>query len=175
MNELLDAERVWFRLLRVNTRMNSVIADRLREIGLSVPQCDILTTLTEQEGMSQQDLARRLYVTKGNISGLVDRLVAAALVERRTIPGDRRSHAIFLTEDGRRMAMEAIAVQKRFVEETFAKMPADRLADFEKLVIEVRDLVRAAANVQEPAIGTAMQNKVRTTSPPRARIRSVGS
>ena len=164
MNELLDAERVWFRLLRVNTRMNSVIADRLREIGLS-----------EQEGRSQQDLARRLYVTKGNISGLVDRLVAAALGERRTIPGDRRSHAIFLTEDGRRMAMEAIAVQKRFVEETFAKMPADRLADFEKLVIEVRDLVRAAANVQEPAIGTAMQNKVRTTSPPRARIRSVGS
>ncbi|WP_348272858.1 MarR family transcriptional regulator [Beijerinckia sp. 28-YEA-48] len=153
--------------------MNSVIADRLREIGLSVPQCDILTTLTEQEGMSQQDLARRLYVTKGNISGLVDRLVAATLVERRTIPGDRRSHAIFLTEAGRSIATEAIVVQKRFVEETFAKMAPDRLAEFEKLVIEVRDLVRAAANVREPPIGSNLPNKVRTSSSPRARMRSL--
>lgn len=175
MNELLDAERVWFRLLRVNTRMNSVIADRLREIGLSVPQCDILTTLTEQEGISQQDLARRLYVTKGNISGLIDRLVAASLVERRAIPGDRRSHAIYLTDDGRRMAMEAISVQKRFVEETFAKMPADRLVEFEKLIIEVRDLVRSAANVRDPlpSGGATVPSRVRTAAAPRARIRSL--
>ena len=56
--------------------MNVAVAGRLREIGLSVPQCDVLTTLTEAEGVSQQELAKRLYVTKGNISGLLDRLDA---------------------------------------------------------------------------------------------------
>ena len=63
----------------------------------------MLTTLTEQEGVSQQELATRLYVTKGNISGLIDRLAEAGLVERRST-ADRRQHAIYLTEAGRRMA-----------------------------------------------------------------------
>ena len=63
------AVRVWFRFIRLESRLQIAVSERLREIGLSVPQCDVLTTLTEAEGVSQQDLAKRLYVTKGNISG----------------------------------------------------------------------------------------------------------
>ena len=78
--------RVWFRLIRLEARMQAAVGERLREIGVSIPQCDVLTTLTEQEGVSQQELATRLYVTKGNISGLIDRLAEAGLVERRSTP-----------------------------------------------------------------------------------------
>ena len=60
------------------------MGERLGEIALSVPQLDVLSTLTEAEGVSQQELATRLYVTKGNISGLLDRLADAGLVERRS-------------------------------------------------------------------------------------------
>ncbi len=93
--------------------MQAAVAERLREIGLSVPQCDVLTTLTEPEGVSQQELAKRLYVTKGNISGLLDRLDGAGLVERRSTAADRRQYAIYLTAAGRAMAEKAIAVQRR--------------------------------------------------------------
>src|ERR1700684_4715432 len=97
MNPKADdlAVRVWFRFLRLKSRLQFAVSERLREIGLSVPQCDVLTTLTEAEGVSQQDLAKRLYVTKGNISGLIDRLVAAGLVERRANAAHKRPHAIF--------------------------------------------------------------------------------
>lgn len=138
------AERVWFRLLRLDTRMHAHIADRLRTIGLSVPQCDVLTTLTEREGVSQQELAERLYVTKGNISGLIDRLVAAGLVERRRLDGDRRSHAIFLTQPGRASADAGIAIQKQFVEETLGRLSEEDLLRLDNLLVSVRDAVRAA-------------------------------
>jgi DNA-binding MarR family transcriptional regulator len=114
----------------------------LRAFDLSVPQCDVLTTLTEQEGLSQQELASRLYVTKGNISGLIDRLVASGLVERRSLRGDRRSHAIFLTPDGREMAKRGVEAQKAFVAETFGRITPERLALFDGLLVELRDLVR---------------------------------
>ena len=65
-------------------RMQAAVGERLRLIGVSIPQCDVLTTLSEEEGVSQQELAKRLYVTKGNISGLLDRLESAGLVERRS-------------------------------------------------------------------------------------------
>ena len=110
--------RVWFRLIRLEARMQAAVSERLREIGLSIPQCDVLTTLTEREGVSQQELATRLYVTKGNISGLIDRLAEAGLVERRSTANDRRQHAIYLTEAGRAIAERAIAVQRRWIAST---------------------------------------------------------
>jgi MarR family transcriptional regulator, organic hydroperoxide resistance regulator len=142
MNEEADAARVWFRLLRLQTRINLAITERVRELGLSVPQCDVLTTLTEREGVSQQELAERLYVTKGNISGLIDRLEAADLVERRSIAGDKRSHAIYLTANGRVLAERGIAVQRKFVAETLGRLPADELAALDKLLVTTRDLIR---------------------------------
>jgi len=142
MTEEADAARVWFRLLRLQTRINLAITERVRELGLSVPQCDVLTTLTEREGVSQQELAERLYVTKGNISGLIDRLEAADLVERRSIAGDKRSHAIYLTANGRTLADQGIAVQRKFVAETLGRLPPDQLAALDRLLVTTRDLVR---------------------------------
>lgn len=137
------AVRVWFRFLRLESRLQMTVAERLRGIGLSVPQCDVLTTLTEAEGISQQELAKRLYVTKGNISGLLDRLERAGLVERRSIAADRRQYAIYLTEPGRAAAGKAIAVQHALIAATLGKLSPESLAVFEGLLIATRDLVRA--------------------------------
>jgi DNA-binding MarR family transcriptional regulator len=142
MNETADAARVWFRLLRLHTRITLALTERVRALGLSVPQCDVLTTLTEREGVSQQELAERLYVTKGNISGLIDRLEAAALVERRSIAGDKRSHAIYLTAAGRALAEKGIAVQRGFVACTLGRLPPEDLAALDRLLVATRDLVR---------------------------------
>src|ERR1700677_1515215 len=145
-----DPLRVWFRLMRLETRMRIAVAEGLRRLGLSVPQCDVLTTLTEKEGVSQQDLAERLYVTKGNISGLIDRLVAAGLVERRSTAADRRQHAIYLTEAGRRMAETAIAVQHRWIASTLGRMAEPDLEALEAKLVALRDIVREAEE-PEPA------------------------
>jgi len=137
------AMRVWFRLLRLEARMSLSITERLREIGLSVPQCDVLTTLTEAEGVSQQELAKRLYVTKGNISGLLDRLETAGLVERRSTETDRRQYEIYLTPPGREAADKAIALQRAFISRSIGQLPGEDLLALENLLITLRDSIRA--------------------------------
>jgi MarR family transcriptional regulator, organic hydroperoxide resistance regulator len=104
--------------------------------------------------VTQQDLAERLYVTKGNVSGLVDRLVEAGLVERRASPGDRRSHALHLTRAGRRLAERGIAVQADFVRQTLGRLPVSDLATLERLVLAWREEVRARHDVA-PGVRTA--------------------
>jgi len=136
------SSRVWFRLIRLEARMQAAVGERLREIGVSIPQCDVLTTLTEKEGVSQQELAERLYVTKGNISGLIDRLAEAGLVERRSTASDRRQHAIHLTKAGRAMAEKAIAVQRRWIAATLGRMAEPDLAALEAQLVTLRDIVR---------------------------------
>ena len=136
------AVRVWFRMMRVEARLGAAVAERLREIALSVPQCDVLTTLTEEEGVSQQALARRLYVTKGNISGLLDRLESAGLVERRSTEADRRQYEIYLTQPGREAAVKAIAIQHSVIRATLGRMSVDDLASFERMLVSLRDIAR---------------------------------
>jgi MarR family transcriptional regulator, organic hydroperoxide resistance regulator len=123
--------------------MNTV-ATELKALGLSIPQFDLLSTLTEREGLSQQELAERLYVTKGNVSGLLDRMVEAGLVERRAIPGDRRSNALHLTPKGRDLAEKGIALQKSYVERTLGSLPAEDIADLERIVLAWRERARTA-------------------------------
>jgi MarR family transcriptional regulator, organic hydroperoxide resistance regulator len=136
------AVRVWFRLIRLEARLGAAVSDRLRAIGLSVPQCDVLTTLTEAEGVSQQTLAKRLYVTKGNISGLLDRLESAGLVERRSTATDRRQYEIYLTAAGRTAAERAIAIQHELIGATIGRMDRADLGAFERMLVALRDIVR---------------------------------
>ena len=145
------AIRVWFRLLRLESRLGAAVSERLREIGLSVPQCDVLTTLTEEEGVSQQALAKRLYVTKGNISGLLDRLESAGLVERRSTASDRRQYEIHLTPPGREAALRAIAIQHNLIRRTFGRIPEADLESFEHLLVTVRDIFRAEEAAEQIA------------------------
>ncbi|MGO4704632.1 MarR family winged helix-turn-helix transcriptional regulator [Microvirga sp. 2MCAF38] len=137
-----DPLRIWFRFVRLHRRALNTVSIRLREIGLSIPQFDLLSTLTEQEGLSQQDLAERLYVTKGNVSGLLDRMVEAGLVERRSIPGDRRSNALFLTTKGRQLAERGIAAQHAYVAETLGTLGDRDLVELERIVLAWREKAR---------------------------------
>ena len=136
------ALRVWLRLIRLEARMQAAVGDGLKMIGVSIPQCDVLTTLSEQEGVSQQQLAERLYVTKGNISGLLDRLEEAGFVERRAAASDRRQYSIHLTESGRAMAERAIAVQYKWIASTVGRMTEADLEALETQLIALRDIVR---------------------------------
>ena len=148
------ATRVWLRLIRLEARMQTAISERLREIGVSIPQCDVLTTLTEEEGMSQQELAKRLYVTKGNISGLLDRLEAAGFVERRPA-SDRRQYSIFLTEAGRETAARAIAVQHEWIAATLGRMSERDLSALETQLVALRDIIRETERERAATAATA--------------------
>ncbi|GGH12273.1 hypothetical protein GCM10007036_09960 [Alsobacter metallidurans] len=137
-----DVLRTWFRFLRLHHRITSRAAQEFRRIGLSVPQFDLLSTLSEREGASQQEIAERLYVTKGNVSGLIDRLTAQGLVERRALPADRRSYALHLTDQGRALTEQGLALQRQLIGETLGRLPAADIAALDGLLVRWRDRVR---------------------------------
>jgi DNA-binding MarR family transcriptional regulator len=141
-NAEADAMRVWFRFLRMHQRVSMAMTARLRTIGLSVPQFDLLSTLSEREGITQSELAEKLYVTKGNVSGLVDRLVEAGMVERRAIANDRRSYALHLTAHGRELADKGLEAQRHYVRGTLGKLGGSDIAQLDRLILAWRDAVR---------------------------------
>jgi DNA-binding MarR family transcriptional regulator len=71
------------------------------EVGLSPPQLFALQALTPGRPAPMGDLAGMLRCDASNVTGLVDRLAARGLVERRPAPHDRRIRHLVLTDEGR--------------------------------------------------------------------------
>ena len=104
-----DRDRLvtWLRLARVFQRAEQLLAEQVRRHGLSMAQFDVLAQVGANEGCTQQELADRLLVTKGNVAQLLDRMERLELVERRP-SGTGRANRLFLTETGRARRAEVI-------------------------------------------------------------------
>lgn len=99
------AVAVWVRLTRVYHKMDRLLVAQLRTEGLSMAQFDVLAQVGGSEGLTQQELADRLLVTKGNVTQLLDRMAEAGLIERRS---EGRCNRLYLTEAGRRLFAQAV-------------------------------------------------------------------
>ena len=100
---------------RVYNRLERRLGQALAAHGVSLSQFDVLATLLHGEGITQQDLAERLLVTKGNVVGLINRIEAAGWVERRPDPEDRRANRLYLTDAGRKILSEVFPWHARDV------------------------------------------------------------
>lgn len=94
----------WVHLMRVFHKVQRREMAHLSSHGLTIAQFDVLVQLSREEGITQQTLADRLLVTKGNVCGLLDRMTEAGLLERRADPDDRRANMLHLTPAGRKLA-----------------------------------------------------------------------
>jgi DNA-binding MarR family transcriptional regulator len=95
--------RLWLRMINCSMKMESLLSQRLRkEFKISMARFDVMSRLERfPEGLTMSELSRRLIVSNGAITGLVDKLVDAGLVTRREDPNDRRSMIVRLTRKGR--------------------------------------------------------------------------
>ncbi len=94
--------RTWVQLARTFYLVQRRVVATISEHDVTLPQFDVLATLRFGEGVTQQELAVRLLVTKGNVCGVVDRLERAGWVERRPDPKDGRANRLHLTPAGKR-------------------------------------------------------------------------
>ena len=112
----------WLRLARVYQKVERATAAFLREWDLTVAQFDILAQLRANEGMTQQQLADRLLVTKGNISQILAKMERRGLLRRHPVG---RAFRLFLTPAGCDLAERVVPRHERCVAAQFATLPPE--------------------------------------------------
>jgi DNA-binding MarR family transcriptional regulator len=98
------------RLKKEHVRENA--AD-LRPYDLTAQQVWLLAELPERDGLPIGALADLMQCHGSNVTGLVDRLEARGLVSRQASTADRRVKYVELTDQGRALRGEAIAIARR--------------------------------------------------------------
>jgi DNA-binding MarR family transcriptional regulator len=89
------------------SRLWRVVLDRaLKPLGVTRSQYSIIAFLSRRDGMTQTALAADLELTKVAVGGLLERMEAVGLVERRADESDARVRRVYLTRKGTRITQK---------------------------------------------------------------------
>jgi DNA-binding MarR family transcriptional regulator len=101
----------------------------LEPLGVTPTQYAVLKALADANGETGAEVGARLEIDSATTTGVVDRLAAAGLVERRADPTDRRLQRLFLTNRALGLLPEADLAMDRLNEDVVAELggEAERL------------------------------------------------
>jgi DNA-binding MarR family transcriptional regulator len=104
--------------------------ETVRASGLTHAQFDIVATLGNTAGMSYKELGERTLITKGTLTGVIERLEQKGLVQRERSSEDKRSFSVRLTAQGEQVFREVFPQVVEHGKKLFASYGA---TDFDKL------------------------------------------
>jgi len=127
-------------LARCYQAFESYAAAHIRQLGLTLPQFDILVTLGNAGGLTPKVLGERTLITKGTLTGVIDRLEEKSLIERIPSAEDRRSQIVTLTKQGERLFQQVFPEHLAYIRQAFLGFKDD---DYHRIESALRDLRNA--------------------------------
>jgi DNA-binding MarR family transcriptional regulator len=94
--------------------------ESVRQCGLTHAQFDIIATLGNTPGMSYKQLGERTLITKGTLTGVIERLEHKGLVARERSGDDKRSFSVRLTDSGDALFQQVFPVVVAHGKQLFA-------------------------------------------------------
>ena len=136
--------RAWLGLLRCFSSIDRVLMRRFSEkFNSSLPRYDVLTALAlSPNGMTMGELASSLMVTKGNITGVVNRLKQDGLVRKAKSRSDRRIQSVTLSAEGRALWDAMHADYDETVSEILSGQPTEDLDALSEMLENTRVAVQ---------------------------------
>jgi len=113
-------------------------AAHVRQLGLTPAQFDVIATLGNTQGMPLSQLAQKTLITKGTLTGIIDRLEEKGLVRREVPTGDRRSFLAVLTPAGETLFAQVFPAHIDYLRRAFAEGDEGELEQVRRTLRELR-------------------------------------
>src|SRR3954466_1722821 len=142
-----DELRLWLRLLTCTTMIEGEVRSRLRDrFSVTLPRFDLMAQLDRvPEGMTLSDVSKRMMVSNGNVTGLVERLVVSGHLDRRTSETDCRVQVIRLTRSGRAEFRKMAAEHQTWISDMFGDLSPKDVRELMRLLARTKESVQKSA------------------------------
>ena len=149
-NEHADELRLWLRLLTCTTLIEGEVRSRLREkFDVTLPRFDLMAQLDKApDGMTLSDVSKRMMVSNGNVTGLVERLVESGHLDRRTSDSDRRVQVIRLTKSGRAEFRKMAAEHETWIADIFGDLAPKDVRELMRLLAKTKASAQKSAQAR---------------------------
>ncbi len=127
-------------LVRAYQAFKSYDDAHIRQLGLTSSQFDAIATLGNTPGMTFKQLAEKTLTTKGELTGIIDRLEKKGLVRREVSPEDRRSFLAVLTPEGERVFAQTFPAHIAYLKQRFEKLDGQELEQLQAALEKIKNL-----------------------------------
>jgi DNA-binding MarR family transcriptional regulator len=142
--------RLWLRLLTCTTLIEGEVRSRLRErFDVTLPRFDLMAQLDKvPDGMTLSDVSKRMMVSNGNVTGLVERLVESGHLDRKTLESDRRVQVIRLTKIGRAEFRKMAAEHETWISDIFSDLSPKDVRELMRLLAKTKSSAQKSATAR---------------------------
>ena len=122
------ALKLWVVLARAYAAVASEVEEEIARHDLTTTEFGILEALHHKGPLLLGEIQRKILVTSGGITYLMDRLVAKGLATREQSPDDRRARYAVLTPAGRALIARVFPIHATFLSQTLAGLePSEQI------------------------------------------------
>lgn len=138
--------RLWLRLLTCSNLIEGEVRRRLREeFDFTLPRFDLLAQLDKAEdGLVLGEVSKRLMVSAGNVTALVERLLESGHITRTPSPTDRRVQIIRMTPEGRTVFATMAEQHGDWIGRLFEGLAHDEIETLMTLLAKLKASVQTA-------------------------------
>ncbi|ARK23648.1 MarR family transcriptional regulator [Sporosarcina sp. P37] len=126
---------LWFRLSRIYNQSIRLSNQHLKKWGLTAAQFDVLVQVGSHTKISQQELGKKLFVTKGNITKLLQKMERMNIIEREQ---EWKTKYLSLTESGKALFQEVVPAQEDFQAGQFKNLTIDEKKQLHALLKKLK-------------------------------------
>ncbi|WP_028596613.1 MarR family winged helix-turn-helix transcriptional regulator [Paenibacillus assamensis] len=127
---------------RADLKLNQYYQKVCDPFDITVDQWEILVTLWEKEGITQKELAERLYKDQANIARMLFKLEKKGFIHRVTHETDRRSLRVFLTDKGRNIEEDIMEPSTEAFNKTIAGLTEEEVENFRRTLAIIYNNVK---------------------------------
>lgn len=119
----------------------------IRSLRLTPSQFDVIVTLGDTPGLTCSQLSSQTLVTKGTLTGVIDRLAKKGLIRREPVIGDKRRTKIRLTDRGHALFRTVFTAHIAFIRPFFERaLSRQEVETARRLLLRMRDSFQQEGN-----------------------------
>ncbi|BCN32573.1 MarR family winged helix-turn-helix transcriptional regulator [Anaeromicropila herbilytica] len=124
-------------LLLAQNNFQKRVLEKTSNIGLMPGQPKVLDFLKDHDGCEQKEIAKGCCLDPATVTGILGRMETIHLIERKQLPGNRRSLHVFLTETGRKAACDTEAIFFEIENRALKGITVEEQEDLKKTLFKI--------------------------------------
>ena len=136
------AKHTGFLISRLGMVAQKRFAELLDKLDLNPRMWGVLNVLDVEGAITQHALGKLVGIDPSSMVSTIDELEAKGLVERRPHPTDRRAHALYMTELGRRTLAQGRKLARTAQEELLAPLTAEEREQLHSMLLRLAQATR---------------------------------
>lgn len=133
---------MWIKLARAYATFNKATVRDIRQYGLTQPQFGAIECLGHLGSMTIGELSRKMLVSGGNMTCVVDNLEKEGLVHRRHSEEDRRSVMVELTASGQQLFQNIFPHHARHITALASVLTAEEQQELSSLLKKLGSAIK---------------------------------